>query len=66
MHMIVQCPYCGYRWWLEANAADRRLRCPKCFALLKVPHLSEVSKAAGIINQAPGELYVDDAGNLFG
>ncbi len=46
MHIIAQCPRCGYRWWLDAAAADRRLRCRKCFVLLKVPDLTEVADAA--------------------
>lgn len=66
MHIIAKCPRCGYRWWLNAAAADRRMRCRKCFRLLKVPDLTEVSQAADIISQAKGELYVDDAGRTFG
>ena len=66
MHIIAQCPRCAYRWWLNADAADRRLRCRKCHTLLKVPHLTEVPEAARIITQAATELYVDDTGKLFG
>ena len=66
MHIIVRCPRCGYRWWLDDSAADRRIRCRKCFTLLKVPHLAEVPDAAGVIARAQCELYVDDAGKLFG
>ena len=66
MHIIVQCPRCSHRWWLDAAAADRRLRCHKCFLLLKVPGLAEVPKAAKVINHANGDLYVDDTGKVFG
>jgi hypothetical protein len=66
MHIIVQCPRCGYHWRLEAAAADRRVRCRKCLLLLKVPDLTEVPNAADVINQAKSELYVDDSGKVFG
>jgi hypothetical protein len=66
MHIIAKCPRCGYRWWLDGSAADRRIRCRKCRALLKVPDLKEVSDAANVITDARSEVYVDDAGKLFG
>jgi hypothetical protein len=66
MHIIAQCPRCGYRWWLEAAAADRRAHCRKCFLLLKIPNLTEVPDATDVINQAKSELYVDDSGKVFG
>ncbi len=66
MHIIMKCPKCGSRWRLDASAADRRLRCHKCSLLLKVPHLAELSDATKIIDNAQGELYVDDAGKLYG
>jgi hypothetical protein len=66
MHIIAQCPRCGYRWWLDAIAADRRLRCRKCFRLLRVPDLTEVADATQVISQAKSDLYVDDAGRTYG
>lgn len=66
MYIIAQCPRCGYRWWLDAAAADRRLRCRKCFRLLKVPDLAQVPEATAVLSQAKGELFVDDAGNTYG
>jgi len=66
MHIIAKCPRCGYRWWLDAAAADRRIRCRKCFCLLKIPDLTEVSTAAEIVNQADAEVYVDETGRTYG
>ncbi len=66
MYIIVKCPRCGRRWWLEATAADRRIRCRKCFTLLKVPDLTEVPAAAEIIGQAKSQLFVDDSGKTYG
>ena len=66
MYIIAKCPRCGYRWWLDDTAADRRLRCRKCYTLLRVPHLAELPEAAGILHQAGSALYVDDRGKLFG
>jgi hypothetical protein len=66
MEIIMKCPKCGFRWRLDASAADRRLRCRKCFLLLKIPHLGELPDATQVIDDAQGELYVDDAGKLYG
>ena len=66
MHIIIQCPRCGHRWWLDATAADRRLRCRKCSLLLKVPDLTEIPDAAKVITNAKSEVYVDDDGKVFG
>jgi tRNA(Ile2) C34 agmatinyltransferase TiaS len=66
MHIIAKCPRCGYRWWLDAAAADRRVRCRKCHTLLKVPDVTEVPDAVRAINQAQSDIYVDDTGKLFG
>jgi hypothetical protein len=66
MYIIAKCPQCGYRWWLDAAAADRRLRCRKCLRLLKVPDLAEVPDAASIIRHAKSEIYVDDTGRTYG
>lgn len=66
MYIIAQCPGCGYRWWLDAAAADRRIRCRKCLALSKVPNLAEVPAAAEIIRQAKSHVFVDDSGKTYG
>ena len=66
MHIILKCPRCSYRWWVDITATDRRLRCRKCFLLLKVPHLAELSDATNILDEARSDLYVDDAGRTYG
>jgi len=66
MHIIAKCPRCGYRWYLNGSAADRRLRCRKCSRLLKVPDLAELPNALDVITQARSELYVDETGNTYG
>jgi len=66
MPIIMKCPKCGSRWRLDASAADRRLRCRKCSLLLNGPHLAELPDATQGIDNAQGELYVDDAGKLYG
>jgi hypothetical protein len=66
VHIIAQCPRCRYRWWLDAAAVDRRLRCPKCFRLLKVPDLAQIPNAADVMTRARSELYVDETGRTYG
>ncbi len=66
MHIIAQCPLCGYCWLLDASAADRRIRCKGCRKLFKVPKLEEVPKAMKIIKGAKGTVYVDEAGRTYG
>jgi hypothetical protein len=51
---------------MAADAADRRVRCRKCSALLKVPDLTELPNATRIITRAASELYVDDTGRTYG
>ena len=66
MQIIAQCPRCGTAWLLDSSAADRRIRCPKCGRLFKVPKLDEVPKAVKVIKQARGTIYVDEAGKTYG
>lgn len=66
MHIIAQCPHCGFRWWLAAAAADRRLRCRRCLRPLKIPDLTDISGAVEVISRARSRLYVDDAGRTYG
>ena len=66
MQIIAQCPRCGSNWLLESSAADRRIKCKNCLTLFKVPRLNELSKAAKIINQAKGTIFVDQKGRTYG
>jgi len=66
MQIIAQCPRCGNSWLLDDSAADRRIRCPKCRRLFKVPKLDDVPKAVKIIKQAKGNIYVDEDGKTYG
>ncbi|MHC4757452.1 MAG: hypothetical protein ACYTE8_02235 [Planctomycetota bacterium] len=66
MQIIAQCPGCENCWLLDAQAADRRITCPQCSLIFKVPKLEDVPKAAKIIKQAKGTLYVDQDGKLYG
>ena len=52
MQIIAKCPGCGHSWLLEAGGADRRIKCPKCHKLFKIPNLDEVPKAKKVIKQA--------------
>ena len=66
MQIIAKCPGCGHSWLLEASAADRRIRCPKCHKLFKIPNLDEVPKAKKVIKQAKDNVYVDQNGKTYG
>jgi len=66
VQIIAQCPRCGNRWLLDASAADRRVKCPKCRRVFKIPKLDEVPKAIKVIKQAKGTIYVDEAGKTYG
>ena len=66
MQIIAQCPACGNCWLLEPEAADRRITCLNCGIIFKVPRLEEVPKAARIIKQAKGTIYVDEDGKIYG
>jgi transposase-like protein len=66
MQIIARCPRCANNWKIDGSAADRRLRCPKCQKLFKVPKLSELSEAIQIISKAKGTIYVDQKGKIYG
>ncbi|MCP4260804.1 MAG: hypothetical protein GY774_25250 [Planctomycetes bacterium] len=66
MQIIAQCPACGSTWQLENSAADRRMKCRKCGRLFKVPKLEDLPKAAKMIKQAKGTIYVDENGKTYG
>jgi len=66
MQIIAQCPVCGSHWLLNANSADKRVKCSKCRKLFRVPKLEEVPKAAKVIKLAKGTIYVDETGKTYG
>lgn len=66
MLIVAKCPKCSNAWLLDSSAADRRIKCPQCNTLFKVPTLDELSKAARIIRRAKGTVYVDEKGQTYG
>ena len=66
MQVIAKCPNCGKGWLLKEKTIDCRVRCPSCGLLFKVPQLEDMPKAAEIIEQARGEIYVDESGKTYG
>jgi hypothetical protein len=66
MKIITQCPLCGYSWLLDESAADKRIRCQNCHRLFKVPKLEDLPKAAKVIKDAKGTVYVDESGKTYG
>jgi DNA-directed RNA polymerase subunit RPC12/RpoP len=66
MQIIARCPRCGSAWALDGTAADRRVRCPQCAKLFKVPALADIPKAAEVIRHAKSPLFVDEEGKTYG
>jgi len=66
MQIIARCPQCCGVWQLNSGAVDRRIRCRKCGRLFKVPRPDEMPKAAEVIEQSKGTVYVDQAGRTYG
>jgi len=66
MEIIAKCPECGRTWRLDGSVADRRIRCKHCGRLFKVPKPEQVPKAAEVIEQAKGTIYVDEDGKTYG
>ncbi len=66
MQIIARCPRCDAAWALDGAAADRRVRCPRCARLFKVPALTDVPKATEVIRQAKSTLFVDEEGRTYG
>ena len=66
MQIIAQCPRCGHHWLLDESAADRRIRCPNCRRLFKVPKLEEMPRAVKTIKSVKGTVYVDENGKTYG
>lgn len=66
MEIIAKCPGCKQASRLESRAVDKRIRCPRCARLFKVPDLDELNKAVEIIRNAKGPIYVDEEGEIYG
>ena len=66
MQIIAHCPECGNRYRLGDDAADRRIRCPKCNRLFRVPNLEDLPKATNAIERAKGAIYVNENGKTYG
>ena len=66
MQIMATCPGCHRVRLLEAEAADRRIRCERCNRLFKVPKPEELARAAKIIKKAKGTVYVDESGKTYG
>lgn len=66
MQIVATCPGCSSSFLLDGSAADRRVRCPRCRQLFKVPHLDEVPQAVKVITGAQGTVYVDEHGKTYG
>jgi DNA-directed RNA polymerase subunit RPC12/RpoP len=66
MQILAKCPKCGQILPLSLEAADRRITCPKCFSLFKVPDIGHLEKALEVIKNAGGPIFVDQDGNVYG
>ncbi len=66
MKISVKCPRCYNQILLSSNAADRRITCPKCLTLFKVPAMDELGEALNAIKGTHGGVFVDEKGNCFG
>ena len=66
MQIIAKCPKCRHTCLLSSLAVDRRVKCPECGRLYKVPPLKEMPKAMRIIKQAKGAIMVDQDGKTYG
>ena len=65
MQIVAKCSRCAKQILLGSDAQDRRITCPRCKCLFKVPKLNQIPKAAEIIEQAKSHVYVDKNGNTF-
>jgi ribosomal protein S27E len=66
MDFLIKCPNCCRNLSADASATDRRIKCPICGKLFKVPDTNEYRKAAKIIKSSQTSLYVDQKGKIFG
>jgi phage FluMu protein Com len=66
VQIAARCPFCGRGWLLKEQAADCRVKCPKCRRLFKLPKLEDMPEAVKIVKQAKGTVYVDESGKTYG
>jgi len=66
MQMLAECPRCSQVLQLTLAAADRRIKCPRCGRLFKVPPVDALGKAIDAIKDAKAQVYVDENGNMYG
>ncbi|MCD4831042.1 MAG: hypothetical protein K8R02_04440 [Anaerohalosphaeraceae bacterium] len=66
MQILAKCPNCRNNWLLDAQACDRRVPCPSCKKLFKVPKLAENIEAVKLINQSRSTAYIDMNGKTYG
>ena len=66
MQILAKCPRCGQILQLSLSAADRRLTCPRCRGLFKVPEPAYLEKAMEVLKNAEGTVFVDQDGNVYG
>ena len=66
MQILAKCPKCNQHLQLSFDAADRRITCPKCGTLFKVPDLNSLNKALSVVKNTQTSVFVDENGNLYG
>lgn len=66
MKLLAKCPVCGVTLELTADDADKRIRCRRCRRLFKVPELDKLHRALDLLQNAAGDMYVDEQGNVYG
>ena len=66
MQILVKCPKCGQRFYLNEQDVDKRKRCLRCRRLFKVPKLDQLDKALKVLDQANNDVFVDEQGKTYG
>ena len=66
MQILAKCPKCAQTLPLTIAEADKRIKCPKCYRLFKVPDLEHMKKAMKVIKNANSNIFVDQDGNIYG
>jgi len=65
MKVLVKCPHCGTLLTLDAEEADKRIRCMHCHERFRVPDLMSLEKGIRIVQAADSPVFSDQDGNLF-